>query len=318
MEDRIQETKRIFFNLYNDKVIEILPCGNHELKRNLVYHVKLSSEHYVIKFFYKPLKRDREINIIPQTYEFNPLRILYQGELVDGTEWIIYNYIEGWLLDHIIDDLDLDQRRAIFEEVGMKLAQLHSLKTFDYFGDLSSDKQSSCDAYKSFVIDDTERLIKNINMQDLSEIPELKKAIEIIRSEYTNIRCLQKGRYCHRDLDGRNIIIKMDLERGLSLEAFLDFEKTVIYNEYYDIVNLYRRYFLEEPKLIPHFFKGYTSIINIDDSFNKELRFNLYRLGIDICSWSKTLSDKFFEHTIAYLNALIYKDEHLSDYYLKL
>jgi len=70
-----------------------------------------------------------------------------------------------------------------------------------------------------------------------------------------------------------------------------------------------------EPKLIPHFFKGYTSILEVEDSFNKELRFNLYRLGIDICSWSKTLSDKFFEHTIEYLNALIHKDEHLSDYY---
>ena len=161
----------------------------------------------------------------------------------------------------------------------------------------------------------TERLNKKINDQDLSSIPEIKRAIMVIRKEYDNIRVLKEGRYCHRDLDGRNIIIKMSIEEGLTLESFLDFEKTVIYNEYYDIVNLYRRYFLVEPKLIPHFFKGYTSVLQVDDSFNKELRFNLYRLGIDLCSWSKTLSDKFFEHTIEYLNALIHKDEHLSDYY---
>ena len=315
MEDRVQETKGLFYNLFKENIIEILPCGNHELKRNLVYHVRVSSDHYIIKYFYKPLKRDREINILPQTYAFNPLRVLHQGELEDGTEWIIYNYIEGWLLDHILDDLDLDQKRAIFEQIGIKLARLHSLKSFDYFGDLKTEKQSKCSSYKSFIMEDTERLIKNINDQDLSDIPEIKRAIMVIRKEYDNIRVLSEGRYCHRDLDGRNIIIKMSIEEGLTLESFLDFEKTVIYNEYYDIVNLYRRYFLVEPKLIPHFFKGYTSVLQVDDSFNKELRFNLYRLGIDLCSWSKTLSDKFFEHTIEYLNALIHKDEHLSDYY---
>lgn len=317
MKEKQEDVKMIFAEHFSERIIDIFPCGNHELKRNLVYSVILERSHYIIKFFYKPNKRVREINIVPKIMSFNELELIAFGQTADGTEWAIYNFLEGWLLDQIYDDLDLDQLRYIFFEIGKRTAKLHACEVFDYFGDIQVEKQSSVNKYKQFVIEDCERLITNLYKRELDKIDVISKAIDVLREEYENIRDLKNGRYTHRDLDGRNILIGISAEKGMQLNGFLDFEKTVINNEYIDIIGFYRRYFLKEPKLISYFFKGYEEILKVDDSFNNELRFNLYKTGIDICSWSLDVSKSYFDNTVTYLQELQRIDPLLKDLYYK-
>ena len=317
MKERQEDVKKIFAKHFSERIIDISPCGNHELKRNLVYKVVLENSHYIIKFYYKPNKRVREINAVPIIEEFNELKIVNYGITDDGIEWMIYNFLDGWLLDQIYDDLDLDQLRYIFYEIGKRTAKLHNIATFDYFGDVQKDKQSLLSQYHTFVVDDCERLIDNLHKQNLHEIDTISNSIEKLRNEFVNIRELKFGRYTHRDLDGRNILIKISPEKGMQLNGFLDFEKTVINNEYMDIIGFYRRYFLKEPKLIAHFFKGYEEVLPVDDTFNLELRFNLYKTGIDICSWSLDVSKNYFESTLAYLKELERIDPLLEELYYK-
>ncbi|HAS73579.1 MAG TPA: hypothetical protein DCS67_05490 [Clostridiales bacterium UBA8960] len=317
MREMMDATKEIFREYIKEDVIEIMPCGNHDLNRNWVYKVTTDQQKYIIKLFYKPNKRIRELTVVPMLEAINPLRVIHTGEWTSGHEWIIYNHIEGWLLDHIIDEMDLDQRRYIFNKIGHMTALFHALNTFDHFGDWNFEKQSPVMDYKQFVISDCERMIENIKNQNLPDMDILNKAIEIVRAEYENIRNLKVARLCHRDLDGRNILIKVSASEGLKLEAFLDFEKTVMGNEYLDIIGFYRRYFMDEPKLIEHFFAGYESVLPIDESFNQELRFNLYRAGIDICSWALDVSDTFYYETVNYLKRLENYDDHLKTLYAK-
>ena len=63
------------------------------------------------------------------------------------------------------------------------------------------------------------------------------------------------------------------------------------------------------------FFKGYEDILAIGDDFNQELKFNLFRLGIDISSWSYDFSKSYYEETIAYLKELLKLENHLEDYF---
>ncbi len=317
MRERQDDVKKIFAKHFIERIIDISPCGNHELKRNLVYKVVLEKGQYIIKFFYKANKRVREINIIPIIESFNELKIVQFGNTDDGTEWVIYNFLEGWLLDQIYDDLDLDQLRYLFHEIGKRTAKLHEVDQFDYFGDIQLEKQSPVQDYKRFAIEDCERLIENLYKQNLNQIDVISNSIDKLRNEYEHIRDLKKGRYSHRDLDGRNILIKITPEKGIELNGFLDFEKTVINNEYIDIIGFYRRYFIKEPKLIQHFFEGYEEILSVDESFNNELRFNLYKTGIDICSWSLDVSKDYFDSTLTYLKELQRIDPLLEDLYYK-
>jgi hypothetical protein len=317
MNDLIDEVKCIVANEFKTNVKEIVPCGNHDLNRNLVYRVFVDDMSYVVKVFYKKHKIDRELQVIPLFENENPLRILAKGVMDNGYEWLMYNYIDGWLFDHIIDDLDLDQLRLLFYQIGKKTARLHTIKTFDYFGDWQADKQSPLSDYKAFIIKDCERMAENILSQDLSEYKCLVDAIDKMRSEYSTIRDLRVGRLCHRDLDGRNILIKVNLTDGLKLEAFLDFEKCVVFNEYFDIIGFYRRYFLDQPKLIEPFFKGYREVLEVDESFNIELKFNLYRAGIDICSWARDVSEEFFQETLKYLEKLEAFDQNMDQLFME-
>ena len=313
--DFYDETKKLFEEKYNTEVLECISWGNHDLKRNIVYKVSLGNESFIIKIFLKSNKAIREKNVVSKLTHFNQLKIIDQGVFNTGHEWIIYNFVEGWVLEHIIDDLDLDQLRNIFYQLGQKLATMHTVERYDYFGDWHDESKCGLDQYKTFMIQDTERMIENLGKANLPNQEVIEPCIRIVRETYASIRSLKYGRLCHRDLDGRNIIVGFEHTLELNVRSIIDFEKTIVFNEYFDIVGLYKKYFIKEPKLMTWFFKGYEEILAIGDDFNQELKFNLFRLGIDICSWSYDFSKSYYEETIAYLKGLLKLENHLEDYF---
>lgn len=300
--------EHIFNNIFSESPNQIVPCGNHELKRNMVFIVSLNFEKFVIKFFYKPDKRNREINTL-SLYKEGPLKILYQGETHDGVEWVIYNYIEGELFEDIFERLSHDEKASIFKSLGEKMAKFHNVAKFPYFGDWCLDRQSPIESYKSFIIEDTERVISNIYNQKLPGMTIIEKSIQLLRLEYSNVVDLKEGSLCHRDLDGRNILIKKNATGSYELTAFLDFEKCVVYNPIFDIVGLYRKYFLKSPDLISSFFKGYHIVRDYDKTFNQTLRFYLFRSGVDLCSWTYSYSKDFFNEGLEFLETLLSYEE---------
>lgn len=305
--DVLKDLTQIVSEVSEERIMHVVPCGNHDLKRNYVYKVALETKQIIIKFFYKPFKSTRELETVPLFESGNHLKLLGYGKSKEGYDWIAYNYLEGVLLDQLLPNVSDITQSKLFEQIGVKTALLHHVKAYHYFGDWIAWKQSDLDAYASFMIQDTERMIYNLKMQGLERNPVVEAAINIVRMEYKNIRTLSVGRLCHRDLDGRNILVDLTNEHV----HFLDFEKCVVFNHYFDIVGFYRRYFLASPHLLKSFMSGYETIAKIDGDFNKELRFNLYRIGIDICSWARYVSDQYFIETLAYLKDLLEKDSTL-------
>ncbi|MBF4694768.1 aminoglycoside phosphotransferase family protein [Fusibacter ferrireducens] len=299
--------------LYQPKV-NILPCGNHNLNRNLVFKVYTSTAQWIIKFYYKPLKRTREINAL-SFFKQAHLEIIDQGILDNGIEWLVYNFVEGQLLEQCYESISEANLNTLFFDMGREMARLHNVELFDYFGDWVPQKQSALEHYKDFIINDTERLILNNLHHNQDQNHILNAAIDLLRNEYKHIRQLNVGRLCHRDFDGRNIIVSFSNET-YKLDTILDFEKCVVFNEYFDIIGLYRKYFLNAPQLIKPFKMGYEDILKIDSSFNEELKFNLLRLGIDLSSWAKYVSNDFYVETINYLSDLLSKIDQIEQYYL--
>ena len=97
----------------------------------------------------------------------------------------------------------------MYKRQGKRTAKLHEVDKFDYFGDIQLEKQSPVQAYKKFAIEDCERLIENLYKQNLNQIDVISNSIDKLRNEYEHIRDLKQGRYSHRDLDGRNRLIKI-------------------------------------------------------------------------------------------------------------
>lgn len=294
-------TKRNF-----GSVKAILPCGNHDLKRNMVYKVHTSGGQYVIKFFYKPGKCMRELNALSY-YQPPELSILASGVTDDHTEWIIYNHIEGELLDRKLKQLKNDEMKRIFNGIGYEMGRLHQAHAFDYFGDWDPAKKSPVKAYVAFMKMEVERIITNINAQTLPGGEILRDSISVLKSEMEHIEPIGHGRLCHRDLDGRNILI--DQKKGAyEFKTFLDFEKCVVDNCYNDVIGLFRKYFLDYPYLLKPFFYGYKETGMLTSDFYKSFRFLLYKNGLHICSWTYSYSKSYYHEGLDFLKKLLEKD----------
>ncbi len=299
-----KEIDKIIDDTFQETVKSIKECGHHDLNRNYVFKVETLSRSVIIKFYYKKNKRIRELSSL-NYYKKAKLHILAYGLLTDGTEWSLYNYIEGEMLQSTFPEMNLQSQKKIFLEIGKEMAMLHNAYVFDYFGDWFEMKQSPLKDYREFIIADTERLIENLKALDNYDAKVFDPVIDFTRDQYPYIRELKEGRLCHRDYDGRNIIVNMNQFGEYKLAAVLDFEKCVVFNEHFDIIGLYRKYFLKNPELIEPFFTGYTQIKEVDEQFNMEFKFNLFRLGIDLCSWSQNVSMAFYKESYAYLKDLI-------------
>lgn len=311
LSDAINE---IVFDTFQETVINYYECGHHDLNRNRVYQVNTSENRYILKFYYKPNKRIRELNALTYFHDAK-LKILNYGIWKNYLEWSLYGYIDGDMLQSVIKVLTFENKAVIFDEIGQRMAKLHACKTFDYFGDWTVHKQSPLIEYKQFIIKDTERIIHNFQAIKAHQNIRDQKAVQIVRDEYRNIRTLDIGRLCHRDLDGRNLIVKAREDGMYHLEAILDFEKCVVFNEHLDTIGLFRKYFIESPELIPYFVKGYKKYHDISPSFNKELKFNLFRLGLDLSSWSQNVSKSFYDESIEYLRTLITIETDIINYH---
>lgn len=117
MENAISE---IFGSLYPHERISVIPCGNHSYDRNRVYKVEVSGQLFVIKFIASEHRVLRERTVIPMVQTINPLKILATGKYGNQIDWILYNHVDGWVLEEVIDDFDLDQKRHLFREMGKK------------------------------------------------------------------------------------------------------------------------------------------------------------------------------------------------------
>jgi aminoglycoside phosphotransferase (APT) family kinase protein len=137
-------------------------------------------------------------------------RIFRYGDLEDGSEWLITEYIEGETLDLVSTNISEANKIKIFEEIGEELGKLHSFKSFDFFGEWDENGQSvhNITDFYNYFIDSTETAIRRVVNQDLPHGIMLKRAIDKIRSNYALFNNPFISKLLHNDFDGRNILVK--------------------------------------------------------------------------------------------------------------
>ncbi|MBS7527387.1 aminoglycoside phosphotransferase family protein [Fusibacter paucivorans] len=310
----LKDIEAIFKDRMNINTDSMTACGHHDLKRNLVYKVKSGEHTFIIKFYYKYHKQIRELNAL-HYYVNTPLKLLAHG-IYQGIEWSIYPYITGYVMEGCLQTMPENKKCELFKDFGSKMADFHNAVSFQHFGDWVVGKYSHISAYQTFMINDTERIYHNIEKLNLKPNKLFQEAIGRTRKAYNTIETLDEVTLCHRDLDGRNILIGVNESQSVpdnkatsyQLITFLDFEKCVRFNPHYDIINLYRKYFYKAPALIKPFFEGYDKLRTRGEQYDIAFEFNLLRMGLDIASWSHHVSKCYYDETVDFLETMMTED----------
>lgn len=291
--------------------IKIKSIGNHDLNRHMVYKIDGAYDFPIVfKIFYKKNRRNRELASLKLLSNENikaPNLIDY-GELSNGTEWMITNYIEGTNLCNVINDMNDYQRSNILKEMGIELGKLHTIKEFDFFGNWDEDGNSTEENndFKSVFIKRTEITISNLLKQSLPEEDIFKEAIRILRDNYYILDDVKKSRLCHNDFDGRNILVVKD-NNNWTIKGIIDFEQALPWDIDNEIAYLYHKYFLKNSSYTEYFLEGYKKYVNYNLKITNKIKFYLIYKGIEICSWSNIKAPDYYEEGLNLVKKF-YKD----------
>ncbi len=290
MQYTVDQIEKIAADIFACAPVRVEAIGNHDLNRHLVYKVILEESIYVIKFYYKWNRRNREIaahKVLESITSVKIPKMINYGTLPDGREWMAYEYIEGQMLDDVLSSMDLYDQENIFEEIGEQLGKIHSAKQFNYFGDWDADARrlSSITSFKQCFAKRQESHVNTLRKFALPEKRLLEAAIALMREHYDILDPVHEARLCHRDFDGRNILIQRGAHRW-HVSGIIDFEQSSPYYTGSDLVNLYRKYFIQTPQLEDAFMRGYDRFETLDPYFVGLRDYLLLCLGIAICSWS--------------------------------
>jgi aminoglycoside phosphotransferase (APT) family kinase protein len=296
-------------NILDTEAFKIKPVGNHHLKRHLVYQIDMNNgERYIFKLYYRDRRRCREIASLKllEGSDIKCPRIFKYGDLQDGSQWLITTYIDGELLEKLMDSMTLDNRLSIFEEMGEQLGKLHTFKTFDFFGEWDEKGNSIYNIrnyYENFV-KGMEKDIDAALKQNLPEQNMLKEAIEVIRNNYKKLNVDVEARLVHNDFDGRNLLIRQE-DGVYKLSGVIDFEGCYPNNAEENLVQLYYRYFLDNKNYEKAFYEGYNRYINLDSGFYERLHIYLLCFPVVNCSWSYTQAPDYYKDNIEFLKNIL-------------
>ena len=283
----------------------IKPVGNHYLKRHLVYQIDMNNgEKYIFKLYYRNRRRSREIASLKllKNSEVKCPKIFKFGNLGDGSQWLISNYIDGEIFDKVMRDISYDNRIKIFQEMGKELGKLHSYKIFDFFGEWDEEGKSinNIKSYYDYFVNGMEKDINEVINQSLPDKDILIKAIGIIRENYEILRSETVSRLVHKDFDGRNLLVNKD--NGIyKLSGVIDFEVSYPGNAEENFVQLYFKYFIDNKDYENAFFGGYREYMHLDYSFKERLYIYLLCFVVGNCSWAYIQAPDYYNDNIQFL-----------------
>jgi fructosamine-3-kinase len=304
-----EQIKTEIESILETKEFTIKPVGNHHLKRHLVYQIDMKDGvKYIFKLYYRDRRRSREIASLKLLVgsKVKCPRIFKYGNLEEGSEWLITKYIEGYMLDKVIDDIPFDNMLKIFEEMGDELGKLHSFRTFDFFGEWDEEGKSisNIKSYYNHFVQSMEKTIKELLDQNLPDKDLLINAINVIRDNYEKLNIKAVARVIHNDFDGRNILVSKE-NGAYNLSGVIDFEGSYPGNAEENLVQLYYRYFLNNKDYESAFLRGYEKYLHINSDFNERLYIYLLSFVVGNCSWSYIQAPDYYNDNIKFLKNIL-------------
>lgn len=299
-----KEIKDILNTIINDTKFTIIPVGNHNIGRNLVYKIIIEGESkYIFKIYYLPNRRIREIESL-ELLKINNMKVpkVIKYGVTNSDEWILMEYIHGELLEKINTSLEMENQLLLFTQMGEELGKIHSFKKFDFIGDF--DNKLTLNKYRDYAIKKVENSIKEIMSQDLPDTKLLMKGFNILRHNYGSLYNIHESRLTHGDFDGRNILVS-NTNGKYKINSIIDFELCYPQNCENDLANLYFKYFLENKEYEKAFLRGYEKYMQVHKEFYEKLKLYLIHLVVNNCSWSYIRANDFYNKNINFLRKLL-------------
>jgi aminoglycoside phosphotransferase (APT) family kinase protein len=303
------DIKRFLIRILNREDFNILPVGNHYLNRHLVYKIYFSnSDNMIFKLYYKTGRRSREIASLRflENSAVKAPRIIDFGQLDSGEEWILMECIVGQVFDNISNVISEDEKQLLFQEIGEELGKIHSITTFDYFGnwDEKGNSLKKAENWYELFVEGMEFDIADIEKKVLPHKNLLDKAIKMVRRNYDVLNISPLPRLTHNDYDGRNILVK-PTTKGYTVSGIIDFEQCRPGNCETDLVGLYYRYFFYNSQFESAFLEGYNKFFVFDDNFKERLLIHLLCFIIGNTTWSFEQAPKYYEENMMFLMKLL-------------
>lgn len=295
-----QEMTAIIGNILK-RDVTLLPIGNHELRRHLVYRVKTHDGDFVFKYYYQDIYGGREIstlNLLHDT-EIKHAHIIDSGTFGEEREWLMMELLDGMPMDKVMHHISEEELLSIYRDMGRELGKLHELKTFQGFGNLKHDG-SFVEAYSTFkdaFMANNKYAYDKIKNGQLESKDILLLAIKKVEKNLFLLDDVTKSHLTHFDFSPRNIFIHK-IDHKWALNAVLDFELCRPWDKNADLVHLMLRDFPENPKFEAAFFKGYNEYSSMDHSFYKTSDLYLLNQCISVCSWAKDIAPNYYELAI--------------------
>ncbi|WP_300347899.1 aminoglycoside phosphotransferase family protein [Clostridium sp.] len=285
--------------------INIEPIGNHEIGRHLVYKTEEGKNKYVFKSYYRNDKRERELNSLEflKNCDVNVPKVIDFGEY-NNHQWILMEYIDGEVFEHIYLNLDMHSKLKLFSNLGECLGKIHSYKIFDYA--LDWNKSIRKEEFKLNKIKKFEERVIEIEKQNSPYKELLFSIMEEIRKNFEELFSIERFRFTHNDFDGRNVLVKS--EKGVYIvQAIIDFEQSYPDDYCNDLANLYFKYFMENKDYEKAFLHGYNKYMTLDNKFYDILRIYLMLMIVEHCSWSYEKANDYYMENIEFLKRFLIK-----------
>ena len=287
----------------------IHPIGNHSLGRHLVYRVEsFCCETFIYKQYCKKNRRARELTALKklESSKVPCPRIKSYGVTEHGIEWMILSFLEGTVLDSLWDQLNKQQKKGIFFQMGSILSAMHSVEKYDRFGYWNEKGECSYeihDYYTEFCRRN-ETVFRQLENQHLPDKNLLEKAVCAIKKNSVMVKEIKDSHLTHQDYDGRNILVSIE-GKDARITGVLDFEQSSAGNTEIDLSDVYFRYFLKSDEFEAQFKEGYQKNLLIDPNFFHRMPLYLLCKGVSICSWSYMTAPDYYREGIELIKLMI-------------
>lgn len=289
--------------LFDKRIEWIKPIGNHDLKRHLVYLVRFDNEDIIMKLYYKKGRRSREIESL-KTIEASSIKaptIINFGELEDGTEYLMINRFRGEPFSKVHHLMNKANRVELFEAMGETLSELHSMTTFDFYGEWECRDVTDNKNYLHALTPKIEIFKRMIQKCDTPQKEFLLRCCNDVDEEMASFECPEWSRLTHLDFNTRNVLVDFDNGKW-QFKALIDFEQSMPWNYEEDIASVYNRYLIENEDYHQAFLKGYSKHMTLDKGFYQRLRFYNLIEGLNACSWAYENAKDYYYYGIELLN----------------
>lgn len=283
-----EEILELYSNVVKN-IIDIKPIGHHDIGRNHVYLLKTEKKNFILKLFFKKNKRINSIKTV-ELLEANNIKcpeILKIG-IIDDTEYILYSFMEGEILENIEENISEDNLKEIYIKMGELLGKIHMIPVVNLFGawNKTEENKDSVLTAKDQLNYNYKRFFKVINKSEHKEYEIIEKAYNYIDNNIKNMVSDKKAVLCHGDFSKRNILVtKVNSE--YRIDSIIDFEHSKPGDLDLDLVDIYLPILERDKELAIALISGYNNYCIFDiNIFNKKKKMYELLIGIAIASWA--------------------------------